>query len=396
MADDGRREPLAELALRQMRGTVVPVEDEASVAERRPRLVAALEREIPRVPVERARRERWRRGIYAVVGVAAAFGLLWGGIQWGSAREKGDLASATPLGGAQLRGWAGDVRVGPPGREHAPAAEESLTASSLLTTRESGWVELELPGSVRVEVDGRTELQLIEAHAESRHLRLARGRVDIDVPKPTSGSVQRVIVSTPDAEVRVRGTIFRVEVRPSLRDPERLVTDVTVTRGEVGVHHGGKEHVVSAGSRWSSETPPPATADPAAAGSTTGEGAASERLAEGSPVQGNEPNAAPNTREASTREASTGDARPSPSTPSEGKKDPRVASDKAQRSASTSSLAEENGLFLQALAARDRGAFDETVRLCDEFLRRFPTSTHAESVRLERRRALERLGVDAR
>jgi hypothetical protein len=367
MAEERSREELAELALRQLRSTAVPVEEAKRVDERRPRLVAAIEREIRSVPARQVQTERRRVALRVALGIAAAAGLAWGGTalwtqQNPPAREVASLAE-----GAQLRGWSGDVRVGPPGREHALRGPEdaALGVRSFLSTRGSGWVELELPGAVQVEVKAETELQLLKAEAAVQHLELARGRIDVRVPKAEPGRAHRVVVSTPDAEVLVRGTIFSVEVRPSEQDPQRVVTEVFVQRGEVAVRHGGQEHAVRAGQTWSS----------------------SPGAGPGSAPRHNEAAAAPSAPPSGGNEQAESAKSATPDLAAR-----RVPKPAGQEPPSASSLAEENRLFLRALAARDRGAYQDTVRLCDEFLRRFPHSTHAESVRLERTRAAEQMG----
>lgn len=369
MADERSREELAEIALRQLRSTAVPVEEAERVDERRPRLVASIEREIRAVPVRHARDERRRFALRIALGVAAAVGLAWGGTATWSTYAASSQQMASLAEGAQLRGWSGDVRVGPPGQEQALRGSEgaALGVKSFLSTRGSGWVELELPGAVRVEVKAETELQLLRAEATVQHLELARGRVDVEVPKAQPEAPHRVIVSTHDTEVLVRGTIFSVEVRPSRRDASRLVTDVFVQRGEVAVRHGGQEHAVRAGGSWSSE---PASA-PEGSDVTEPAGAEPSAKRELAAAERKDPSAQPAT--VASPKAAGELRRPSKTGPA------------------TSSLAEENRRFLQALAARDRGAYQETVRLCDDFLRRFPDSTHAESVRLERARAAERV-----
>lgn len=373
MAEDRRLDP-ARAALRQMRSTAVPVEDGAQVAERRPQLVALLQEEIRAVPVRRVRRERWYRALVAGAAVAASVVLAWGTVRWvtfgegppsgpelsrgaeasgaeaSGAETSGAETSGAQASGAQLRSWSGEVEVGPPGQEHVlreGEASTALGARSVLSTRGSGRVELELPGAVRVEVNAETQLQVLKAEATSRHLRLARGRIDVQVPKPKDGSGTHLLVSTPDAEVEVRGTVFSVDVRPSRIDPSKLVTDVVVSRGAVAVRRGKTERVVPAGLGWTSE-----------------------RAEASASVDAGVPGAAkPGSRTKAGAEGSR--PRPTP-TPS-------------------STLAEQNRAFERALAARDRGAWQETVTLCDRFLSRFPDSALVDSVRVERQRALDRM-----
>ena len=80
MKDEGDQR-LAEQALRQLRSTVVPVEDTERVEQRRPRLVAALEREIRAVPLVRARRLRRSRTAWGMLAAAAVVVFAWGTVR---------------------------------------------------------------------------------------------------------------------------------------------------------------------------------------------------------------------------------------------------------------------------------------------------------------------------
>lgn len=365
---------LAEQALRQLRSTVVPVEDTERVEQRRPRLLAALEREIRAVPVDRARRLRRRRTALGMVAAAAVVVLAWGTVRLTNGpATKSPMVARAQLSGAQLRNWSGDVSLGPPGQQRGleSSGESAPGTVSFLSTRRSGWVELELPGAVRVEVSAETELQVLRADPNDRHVRLARGRLDVQVPKPEGGAVTRLVVSTPDAQVEVRGTVFSVEVKPGRFEPS--VTEVVVSRGAVVVRHGDEEVRVPAGSRWSSER------EPALDGAAKPERQDGDPLVEPSSDSGAEPRA-------SKKQAVPSVER------SAGHRPPQGAGRLAASPSST--LAEQNRLFERALVARDRGSWREVVELCDRFLNSYPDSTLIESVKTERARAAQRLSAE--
>ena len=87
-------------------------------------------------------------------------------------------------------------------------------------------------------------------------LRLAAGSVDLHVAKVSAD--RRFLVTTPDAEVEVRGTKFRVAIGPA--DPsclEDALTHLVVTEGAVVVRHAGVEKRVGAGEQWPSDCIPP-------------------------------------------------------------------------------------------------------------------------------------------
>lgn len=106
---------LAEQALRQLRSTAVPVEDADRVEQRRPRLVAVLEREIEAVPKVRVARERRTRVVSAMLAAAAVVVLAWGTVRLTDDRTGSAAAVNAPAPGAQVRSWSGDVSLGPPG-----------------------------------------------------------------------------------------------------------------------------------------------------------------------------------------------------------------------------------------------------------------------------------------
>jgi hypothetical protein len=240
--------------------------------------------------------------------------------------EGSAVATVMPVGGAVQpllpgQGWRAGERLRTDGR------------SVVLATTDD----------TALEVAPHSDLQLVRADAE-RWLQLGSGAVDVHVAKLKGA--ERFVIATPDAEVEVRGTRFRVAVVSAVDDCGRgSVTRVSVTEGVVVVRSFGRESRVEAGRRWPADcaeggfslAPPPA----------------------GAP--GEEPR-----RQASPRAA--------------------AARDPASANASASTLATENDLFGAALKAEGAGDRREAVQLLDLLLARFPASPLRESAAVERAR----------
>jgi len=142
------------------------------------------------------------------------------------------------------------------------------------------------------------------------------------------------------------------------------VTRVRVEEGAVSVLHRGERAMITTGQDWSSAAKPKAVAEqapPTTGKAAPGKGAKSVIDArESAPVR-------------SSRKAS---ARPS----------------KASDSADSSTLGEENRMFLLALEARNRGDDRAAVESFGAMLAKYPSGKLAEEARIERMRALTRLG----
>jgi hypothetical protein len=190
-----------------------------------------------------------------------------------------------------------------------------------------------------IDVQPHSDLQLLRADAE-RRIQLGVGAVEVHVTKLTAG--QRFVIETPDAEVEVRGTRFRVSIVPAVDDcGDGTVTRVSVTEGVVVVRSSGLEFRVGAGRRWPTECGEPDV--PAQLVPSAVRGAASLR----------------HLRKTSSLPASALEE-------------------------STSTLATENDLFGAALKAESAGDGRAAVQLLDVLLARFPTSPLKESAALKR------------
>jgi hypothetical protein len=362
-------------ALQPFRHLGTPVEDDGVAAARRDELVPLIGGKIRAVS---ARRIRWRRGKRAL-GVAA-------------------VAAGLALVVAQSFGLINeDQRTG--SRALAKNQQRLLLAGDRVATPSDAAASLVLAGGARAEVDPSTRITLVRTDAEEQRLKLELGRVELVVPKLAPGSA--FVVETPEAEVRVRGTRFSVEV--SGAGAAAGVTRVGVSQGSVLVRTARGEHLLSGGETWSS-APAAAVTEPAR-GAVFGSAAASAVAvpknalaaspgAGAAPAPGNPP-AAPGQRVAAPLALGNGSPqRQSSETPAPDRT--HAAEGTGARPAGDSdALAQQNGLMQTALAARSNGDHAQAVRLLDELLRRHPSSPLIESARVERFRSLRRLGRHA-
>ena len=330
--------------LRAWRDSIVPVEDEGVARARRERVIGSISRSI-RAAAEDRRRERLRRrwigAAAAAAALAASVGLGWNLLRTGP-------QSPTPTAVASAAGTmltqAGTVVVvrGDGTVVAAPDDPLGLRSGDELKTTGGSSARFELVSGPRVAVAESTTLGVVSNHA----LRLASGAVDVQVPPLVSPSTFSVV--TPDAKIVVHGTEFRVRVSGTTQS---TVTEVSVSEGVVSIVHDDGTTTVEAGGSWSSAqevgaTPPP---EPA----TTAEPAASI-----------------------------------PSAP----RQPPTTGGAAAPPTKTAALAEQNRLFQSAAAARDRGDDETAARQWGALLARYPRSPLAPEARVERFRALKRLG----
>jgi hypothetical protein len=154
--------------------------------------------------------------------------------------------------------------------------------------------------------------------------------------------------------VTVHGTSFSVEVTKS-EPAGDLRTRVVVTDGIVTVQHSQGEVLVAAGMEWTSSSDHPSMAAPP-------------------PWNGPVRKPGPASRKSRLTHAST------------------TASGLQEPTASDTELANQNGLFAEAMSAREHGDPAAAVRLLDEFIRRYPASPLGQDAHVERFRVLTRMG----
>jgi TolA-binding protein len=203
----------------------------------------------------------------------------------------------------------------------------------------------------------------VDSQGTTEHFTLERGRLSAHVAKLAIG--QRFIVATPDAEIEVRGTRFRVQVL----DQGEICgagarSRLEVSEGVVEVRAADKTTSVSAGQRW------PADCARAAPG-----------LA---PAAVSEPPALP----VSTRPRISEAAR-SPAAASRRPNGSSQVDDSASHAREPdSTLTAVNDLFAEGVALRRKGDSEGALRAYQAVIARFPSSPLAENALAERMRIL--------
>jgi len=312
-----------------------PVAPPPPAPEERARAIAAIAQAIA-LRGRRRRAVRWT--VAAVAAAAAVAGVFAGSKLARHAAAPAPLARVAPSGPEIVaHPVAGGASVLVSGAA-APLVEgRSLSAGSRIVTPPNGRATLSFSTGTSVALGEGADLT-VGGEGGSEVLRLAGGFVDLHVAKLASG--QRFVVDTPDAEVEVRGTRFRVAVAAA--DPAcegGTTTRVTVTEGVVVVRHAGVESSVAAGERWPSSCAQASVAAFRAA----------------------EPPLAP----------------------------PPFARPLAGgRAVHVSALAEQNDLFAEGTTAKRRGDVPGAVSAFDRLLAKYPACPLAESASVERMRLL--------
>ena len=284
----------------------------------------------------RTRRKRMQRWAAAAVAVAAMVAAAIGARPHAFVHEQAvaSMPAATtaelPAPRVVLHRVAGDANVVVSGV--AAADGQAIDADSRVVTPPDAAAALDFPTGTHVLLDGRTDV-VVHGEGSVQTLRLAVGSLDLQVAK--LAAAQRFLVITPDAEVEVRGTRFRVSVVPP--DPAcggGTVTRVAVSEGVVEVRHAGQQARLLAGDLWPNGCRQPAG------------------LAK---------------KDSSQARAST----------------PR-----APASSDTSSLAEQNAVFGRAVDTMRSGDTRTALVAFERFVAKYPNSTLAESASAYRMRLL--------
>ena len=311
----------------------------------RERSIATIERAIR----ARARRRRWLGAGSALAAAAAlllvAQATLFHG---GSAPASAPLRIIVSPSGRGAALQAGEVAL-------PVVAHAALETGQRIQTLVDGGATLQFSTGTSMTLAGNTAFRVDSQGADER-FSLQRGELSAHVAKLTHG--QRFIVSTPDAEIEVRGTRFRLSV---LTEPQSCGTGsrtrLDVSEGVVEVRASGGVIAVKAGQHWpvdcNAEEQPAANID--------------------------EPPQQPASSLPSKRAA----APTSPSAPS----------GEVERG---SALAAANDLFAEGVAKRRQGDVSGALRAYQELLTRFPRSALAENALVERMRLLASTGDSAK
>jgi ferric-dicitrate binding protein FerR (iron transport regulator) len=299
--------------------------------EARTRAIGAIERAI----VSRRRRRLALRGAAGAAAVAAAAAVVLLVRRDVVQQPPSVLAVVAPAADAPIVAHpvGAGARIVLSGAQVPLPEGGAVQPGSRVITPTNGGASLVFSSGTSAVLDAWSDMTVI-AEGPAQLLRLDSGAVDLHVAKLAAG--QRFILDTPDAEIEVRGTQFRVSVVPA--DPScgrGTWTRVVVTEGVVEVRHDGSAARIGAGEQWPSDC---------------------------------------------GRIASAGEHEPlarSVVRPSGGGV-PSIES----------TLRAQNNLFAQAVAAKRRGNTPGALALLDRFLAKYPTSPLAESVMVERMRLL--------
>ncbi len=243
----------------------------------------------------------------------------------------------------------------------------ALPQGGHLVAGANGGATVRLSSGTELSVEHDTNVEFEDAGPVQRFF-LGQGVLEAKVAKLTRE--QRFIVRTPDTEIEVRGTVFRVEiVDPDAACAAGARTRVTVSEGLVEVRGAGASTYVHPGESWPAGCAPRSgSSEPArTVASSHAEPVASVASALDTPAMAVAPGV--------SVESPDADA-PTPSAPGHASKE-------------TSSIAQQNELFAQATAQSRSGDSEGALATFETLLRRYPQSPLAESAFAQRMRLLE-------
>jgi hypothetical protein len=328
------------------------VADPGDVDALPPERGAAIERiaEALRARGRARRRTRMLTTLALVAGVALVVG---GGVALrrtprGAGTDPGaSLHDAHNLG--RLVDPTGGVTAVREGRRE-PVGVGARLAEGLELVTASTEAGLDFDTGTHVTLAGSSRVRLVE-QSQRKRFSLESGSLFAKVAKLEAD--ERFVVTTPDAEVEVRGTAFRVSIVPG--DPTCAggsPTRLEVSEGVVVVRHSGTEVRVAAGERWPACEQPPSSP----------------------PAQRTSPSALPPVAPSAVRVTTTPAPPPAQTT--------LPAPDASSR------LAEQNDLFDEAMRLKKRGEIANALAGLDRLLSRYPSGPLAETAEVERMRLL--------
>jgi hypothetical protein len=333
---------LAKLALRHLADSQPDI-----VPPTRADVDAAVEAIASELESTRRRRDR-RRVLVGALAVAASVLVLLGSLRAFPANRGAATVSEVSGGVLVMRGAEGATLE----RGEALAKGDRIVASG------ASRATLALPGGSELVASAGADI-LVAEHGRTELFELRAGSIDLHVAKLEAGD--RFIIRTPDSEVEVRGTRFRVDITERCNG---TTTHVNVTEGVVLVRHGRDEARVTAGESWPAPcsnssampvTQAPITAPPAPASTAT----------------------IPSTHPTAIKVAPSASTGPVASATAMGVAAPPMTS---------SELAEQNRLYAEAMAAKRRGDAAAALGSLDRLLASHPHGPLAESASVERMR----------
>jgi hypothetical protein len=312
-----------------------PARDAGDLAQRRQRMLRALRAHLVRSRERAHQVTLWSRIGFGMLALGTA-----GAALFAFTRSQSEAPNLAQQVGQEL-GVTGAVGVGVGviegalvfrhgGHQRNLTAGENVEATwdDALETPAHEGAELRLSNLVNVTLSPQTEVaQMTARRGQVERIFLTRGRAHLRVAKLTDG--RRFHVTTPFAEVRVRGTAFDVELLPGVSP----ATCVRVQEGLVEVVSGKTTHMVGAGQTW-----------------------------------GCDPRPLPGV-------SSTVETAPAPPPPR------AVAPARRRNPAETHALRAQNQLFQRALRAQRAGEHETAIASYRAFLQRYPDAPLAAQAR---------------
>ncbi|MEO8899889.1 MAG: FecR domain-containing protein [Polyangiaceae bacterium] len=314
---------------------------------------AAVERIAGTLNAKTQRRSR-RSKFLGVAGAIAAAALGYLGLH---AESHGDSAGSPKVVSAVVLAHGSGAMVSSHGNTQPLTNASALNEGSHLIASAGGGATVRLSTGTELSVDHDSNMEFENAGPVERFF-LAQGVLRATVAKLKPN--ERFIVRTPDAEVEVRGTVFRVEVvDPDPNCSAGARTRVTVTEGLVEVRGAGASTYVHPGETWPAgcQASVPVPAEPTLAASE------SRPKARRTSVGHHSLSASTSPLEASEADGPT--------------LEPQLAKE-------GSSIAQQNELFADAAAARRQGDSALAISTFELLLRRYPTSPLAEGAAVQR------------
>ena len=335
--------------LKNLRDDVEDELDAPQAEERRARISAELQAKAERLRLgERAGSRRPSRSLSRPVG--------WGTGLFAAAAAAAVLAGIVSGGPSGLSDNAELSRAAPPGRVHPEGVVGHRgKAAAPPQEREIEPAEMTLASGAHVLARGGTKFGLAPLQTVGvEELRLATGRVELTVPKLKEQ--QRLLVTTQEAVVEVRGTAFSVG---RSEESGAWATEVSVSEGVVSVKSRGREVLLEKGESWSSR-----------AGAVPAEDVTEEPGWPSSQRAGQQP----------TKVSAAPSAKPP---------EKSVATEALEAPAVESDLALQNALYEKALAARNAGDAERARALLQELLSSYPKTPLRVGAQKELRKLAE-------
>jgi ferric-dicitrate binding protein FerR (iron transport regulator) len=311
--------------------------------------------------LRRRARRVWASGLVAMA-VAGVLGYL--GVQRFS--SGGQPTVTRPVSAIVKPSGSGTEILNPAGPQRLVGAA-ALQPGGSIVAGDGGGATVQLSTGTLLAVEHDTHLAFENAGMVQRFF-LSRGALQAKVAKLADG--QRFIVRTPDAEVEVRGTVFRVAISdPAASCAGGARTQVSVSEGVVEVRSAGASVYVRPGETW----PANCARGPASALGAT-------HVMPPQPIPALTPK--PGNRVIEVEAPNQAAER-------------RAAAVSEQAGTEASSLARQNQLFADAVAARRRGDSAGAISAFELLTARFPSSPLSESAAVQRMNLLQGLNPTA-